>query len=164
MSAVSNGSTSDNSWQIFPHLLPMVSLLSANPRLHQGLAITRHTKEDREWTIKYASPGLESQGKLFHFDPRRKPTIQLDRRDQAHRMPVITPAYPSMCSTHNISASTMSIVRNEMMRAMRITDRILSTPGSSWMELFERVEFFSLYKTYVQVVASASTSEAIKDW
>lgn len=32
------------------------------------------------------------------------------------------------------------------------------------MELFEKVEFFSLYKTYVQVVASASTSEAIKDW
>jgi poly(A) polymerase Pap1 len=42
--------------------------------------------------------------------------VQLDRRDQAHRMPVITPAYPSMCSTHNITASTMSIIRNEMLR------------------------------------------------
>lgn len=46
----------------------------------------------------------------------RADTHQLDRRDQAHRMPVITPAYPSMCSTHNITASTMSVVKNEMLR------------------------------------------------
>ena len=37
-------------------------------------------------------------------------------------------------------------------------------PGSSWLELFEKADFFSMYKTYVQVVASASTTEGIKDW
>ncbi|KAK6904611.1 poly(A) polymerase [Kwoniella mangroviensis CBS 10435] len=89
---------------------------------------------------------------------------KLDRRDMAHRMPVITPAYPSMCSTHNITASTMSIIKKEMLRAMQITDEILKNPGSSWMGLFERADFFSMYKTYVHVVASASTSEGIKDW
>ncbi|WWD22616.1 hypothetical protein CI109_107109 [Kwoniella shandongensis] len=89
---------------------------------------------------------------------------KVDRRDQAHRMPVITPAYPSMCATHNISASTMSIVKKEMLRAMQITDEILKSPGSSWGALFEKVDFFSLYKTYVHVVASASTSEGMKDW
>ena len=82
----------------------------------------------------------------------------------AHRMPVITPAYPSMCSTHNITSSTMSIIKQEMLRAMHITDKILATPGSSWVDLFERVDFFGMYKTYVQVVASASSSEGIKDW
>ncbi|TYJ53782.1 hypothetical protein B9479_005542 [Cryptococcus floricola] len=89
---------------------------------------------------------------------------KLDRRDQAHRMPVITPAYPSMCSTHNITASTMSIIRKEMLRAMQITDEILKNPGTTWQPLFEKADFFSMYKTYVQVVASASTSEGIKDW
>ncbi|ODN73700.1 hypothetical protein, variant [Cryptococcus amylolentus CBS 6039] len=89
---------------------------------------------------------------------------KLDRRDQAHRMPVITPAYPSMCSTHNITASTMSIIRKEMLRAMQITDEILKNPGTTWQPLFEKSDFFSMYKTYVQVVASASTSEGIKDW
>jgi poly(A) polymerase len=48
--------------------------------------------------------------------------------------------------------------------AMHITDKILTNPGSSWVELFERADFFGMYKTYVQVVASASTSEGIKDW
>ena len=74
----------------------------------------------------------------------------------------------------------MSIIKNEMLRgpcsnpivsvaqrlpsAMQITDKIMSQPGSSWVELFETVDFFGMYKTYVQVVASASTSEGIKDW
>lgn len=47
---------------------------------------------------------------------------------------------------------------------MQITDRILLNPGSSWLELFEKVDFFGIYKTYVQVIASASSSEKIKDW
>lgn len=89
---------------------------------------------------------------------------RVDRRDQAHRMPIITPAYPSMCATHNITQSTMQVIRTEMLRAMQICDRVLLTPGSTWVELFDRVDFFSLYKTYVQVIASASSADKIKDW
>jgi hypothetical protein len=47
---------------------------------------------------------------------------------------------------------------------MQITDKILLNPGTSWNELFEKVDFFGMYKTYVQVVASASSAEGIKDW
>lgn len=47
---------------------------------------------------------------------------------------------------------------------MQITDKILAAPGTSWVELFEKVDFFSMYKTYVQVIASASTPEGIKGW
>ncbi|BEJ14520.1 hypothetical protein CspHIS471_0402870 [Cutaneotrichosporon sp. HIS471] len=87
-----------------------------------------------------------------------------DRRDMAHRMPVITPAYPSMCSTHNITASTMTVIKNEMLRSIQITDKIVSNPGSSWVELFDKVDFFSQYRIFVQVIAAASTAEGIKDW
>lgn len=31
-------------------------------------------------------------------------------------MPIITPAYPSMCATHNITQSTMQVIRTEMLR------------------------------------------------
>jgi len=47
---------------------------------------------------------------------------------------------------------------------MQITDKIMMNPGSSWLELFEKADFFGMYKTYVHVVASASTAEGIKDW
>lgn len=39
-----------------------------------------------------------------------------------HRMPVITPAYPSMCSTHNITQSTMTIIKKEMLRGENLRD------------------------------------------
>lgn len=31
-------------------------------------------------------------------------------QDRSHRMPVITPAYPSMCATHNITESTKKVI------------------------------------------------------
>lgn len=48
--------------------------------------------------------------------------------------------------------------------AMSIVDRIMVNPGSSWNELFEKHEFFTSYRTYVQVIASASSAELLKDW
>jgi Poly(A) polymerase central domain len=33
-------------------------------------------------------------------------------------MPIITPAYPAMCSTHNVTASTQMIVTSEFKRGM----------------------------------------------
>ena len=47
---------------------------------------------------------------------------------------------------------------------MQICEKVLQNPGSSWVELFDRVDFFSMYKTYVQVIASASSADKIKDW
>ncbi|WVN87612.1 uncharacterized protein L203_102795 [Cryptococcus depauperatus CBS 7841] len=89
---------------------------------------------------------------------------RVDRRNMQDRMPVITPAYPSMCTTYNITASTYSIIKKEMLRAMQITDDILKNAGNSWMRLFEKIDFFGLYKTYIQVVVSASSQDSLKDW
>lgn len=47
---------------------------------------------------------------------------------------------------------------------MQITDKIVTNPGTSWVELFDKVDFFGMYRVYVQVIAAASTSEGIKDW
>ncbi|CCO30604.1 poly(A) polymerase [Rhizoctonia solani AG-1 IB] len=44
------------------------------------------------------------------WNPRIYPT------DRNHLMPIITPSYPSMCSTHNVTRSTMSVMNDEFMR------------------------------------------------
>ena len=36
--------------------------------------------------------------------------------DRGHLMPIITPAYPSMCATHNVTASTKKIIESEFKR------------------------------------------------
>jgi poly(A) polymerase len=79
-------------------------------------------------------------------------------------MPIITPAYPSMCATHNISLSTKKIIIREMDRAADIVDRIFKKQ-LTWNDLFSRHSFFtSGYKYYLSIVAASRTREAQLIW
>ena len=84
-------------------------------------------------------------------------------QDRGHRMPIITPAYPSMCATHNVTSSTQQVKLREFERAANLTDRIM-IGAASWPELFEKHDFFSRYKYYLQVIASSSTAESQLSW
>ncbi|KAK6511263.1 polynucleotide adenylyltransferase [Arthrobotrys musiformis] len=92
------------------------------------------------------------------WNPRLYPS------DKNHLMPIITPAYPSMCSTHNITPSTKAAILGEMAKAADIVDRIITGKGN-WKQLFERHTFFTKdYKYYLAVNASAKEQEASVKW
>lgn len=79
-------------------------------------------------------------------------------------MPVITPAYPSMCATHNVSASTKKIICREMDRAAKIVDKIFAKQ-LQWKDLFSKHTFFTDgYKYYLSVVAASRSKEAQLIW
>jgi len=59
--------------------------------------------------------------------------------DRAQRMPIITPAYPAMCSTHNVTASTQMIITSEFKRGAEIVDKII-IGTAEWSELFSKKE------------------------
>ncbi|KAJ3019670.1 polynucleotide adenylyltransferase [Thoreauomyces humboldtii] len=84
-------------------------------------------------------------------------------QDKAHRMPIITPAYPSMCATHNVTESTRQVTTQEFERAADIADRIMVGSGS-WIELFTKSDFFTRYKYYLQVIASSDQAESQLRW
>lgn len=79
-------------------------------------------------------------------------------QDRQHRMPVITPAYPSMCATHNISASTQKIILQELQRGTQLMQDIISHK-KSWADLFVKHDFFYKYKFYLTVVACTRGDE-----
>jgi poly(A) polymerase len=76
-------------------------------------------------------------------------------------MPIVTPVYPAMITTHNVSFSTLHVMRKQMQRAKTIveniewniqkTTRTSSTTTNKWNELFQRLDFFSMYKHYLQI-------------
>lgn len=83
--------------------------------------------------------------------------------DRTHRMPVITPSYPSMCSTHNVTASTMRIILGEFKMAAECVDRIIDGKVP-WSSLFSSHNFFSMYKHYLQVVVSSDNDVDMLRW
>jgi poly(A) polymerase len=79
-------------------------------------------------------------------------------------MPVITPAYPSMCSTFNITRSTMTVIQKELKRGLELSEGILAGKAP-WKDLFVKHKFFTAgYKYYICVVATSKTKEAHKVW
>ncbi|KAJ5450302.1 Poly(A) polymerase pla1 [Penicillium daleae] len=84
--------------------------------------------------------------------------------DKFHLMPIITPAYPSMCATHNISMSTKTVILRELQRGGDVVDKIF-TKQLSWSDLFTRHTFFTQdYKYYLSITASSKTKEDEAVW
>lgn len=77
--------------------------------------------------------------------------------DRQHRMPVITPAYPSMCATHNITGSTQKVILSEFKRGIEIMNDI-SVGRKLWADLLARHNFFHQYKFYLCIVAATKSS------
>ncbi|KJK75438.1 Poly(A) polymerase [Metarhizium anisopliae BRIP 53293] len=84
--------------------------------------------------------------------------------DSFHLMPVITPAYPSMCATFNISRSSMAIINRELRRGLEISESIM-VGKRPWSDLFVKHTFFtSDYKYYISVISASKSKEAHNVW
>ncbi|GFP60505.1 poly(A) polymerase pla1 [Trichoderma asperellum] len=84
--------------------------------------------------------------------------------DSFHLMPVITPAYPSMCATFNITRSSMTIIQRELRRGLEISEQIM-VGKRPWSDLFVKHTFFTQgYRYYISVVSASKDKEAHKVW
>lgn len=92
------------------------------------------------------------------WDPKIYPA------DKYHKMPVITPAYPSICSTHNITNSTQHLIMEEFSRG----HELLSKEKGSTTELLQKLcvlsDFFNKYKSYIQINAISTDESNYKLW
>ncbi|CAN8069453.1 unnamed protein product [Agarophyton chilense] len=93
--------------------------------------------------------------------------------NQRHFMPIITPSYPSMNTTHNVSGSTLTIMKEEIGRGLRIAQEIEESYDKDdsegkgmnvWQSLFKTSEFFAEYKRFLQIDVSADDQESFKIW
>lgn len=79
-------------------------------------------------------------------------------------MPIITPAYPSMCATHNITHSTKEVIAREISRANNIATDI-AMAKKPWKELFVKHNFFCEgYKYYLSIISGSRTKDAQQIW
>ncbi|WOL02044.1 nuclear poly(A) polymerase 4-like isoform X2 [Canna indica] len=91
------------------------------------------------------------------WDPRKNP------RDRHHHMPIITPAYPCMNSSYNVSTSTLRVMIEQFEFGNKICEDI-ELNKASWGALFEPYLFFETYKNYLQVDIVAADAEDLRLW
>ncbi|XP_071685793.1 nuclear poly(A) polymerase 1-like isoform X1 [Rutidosis leptorrhynchoides] len=133
--------------QLYPNALP-------------NMLVSRFFRVYTQWrwpnpvmlcAIKEGSLGLPI------WDPRR------NHKDKFHLMPIITPAYPSMNSSYNVSSSTLRIMTDEFKRGHDICEAMVLNNGS-WVELFEPYRFFEAYKNYLQIDIGAENDDDMLNW
>ncbi|PSR96145.1 Nuclear poly(A) polymerase [Actinidia chinensis var. chinensis] len=91
------------------------------------------------------------------WDPRKNP------RDRTHHMPIITPAYPCMNSSYNVSESTLRVMMEQFQFGNKICEEIELHRGR-WSALFEPYLFFESYKNYLQVDVVAADPDDLRAW
>merc|ERR1712154_261441 len=96
------------------------------------------------------------------------PSIKVwDPNDQTTKyelMHIITPAFPAMNSTHNVSMSTFEVIKREIARAFHTLSRAQSGINEEkWKLLFQRNTFFIDHKNYIFIKACAP-SKSLTEW
>ncbi|PWA96495.1 poly(A) polymerase [Artemisia annua] len=91
------------------------------------------------------------------WDPRRH------LGDRTHLMPIITPAYPCMNSSYNVSASTLRVMEEQFQFGNKVCEDI-ELNKANWSALFEPSLFFESYKNYLQVDIVAADADDMLAW
>lgn len=82
-------------------------------------------------------------------------------------MPIITPAFPSMNSTYNVSHSTLSVMLLEFEKAAMITSELNKNKGNSqitWKRLFKKFPFFRAYEHFIEIHVLSKNEDDHKKW
>lgn len=101
------------------------------------------------------SPTLAQIGTFKVWNPKVNPT------DRNHLMPVITPAFPSMNSTHNVMESTKRIICDEIHRGYQICKDV-ECNKATYADLYAPAKFFTEYKNYLWIEIEAREEDAFR--
>ncbi|CAO3689301.1 unnamed protein product [Rhizopus stolonifer] len=83
--------------------------------------------------------------------------------DRGHLMPILTPSYPSMCTTHNVTLTTQRVIMGEL-KAAAETVQLIMAGNAPWSKLLEPRDFFKIYSQYLQIVAFADSEANLLPW
>jgi len=89
------------------------------------------------------------------WNPRANPA------DRQHVMPVITPAFPAMNSTYNVTETTKRILLKEFRRGFEVVMRVESHKAA-WNEVHEPFPFFANFRHFLWLEVLTKSDEVYK--
>eukprot|EP00933_Yihiella_yeosuensis_P021355 TRINITY_DN16903_c0_g1_i1.p1 TRINITY_DN16903_c0_g1~~TRINITY_DN16903_c0_g1_i1.p1 ORF type:complete len:505 (+),score=82.72 TRINITY_DN16903_c0_g1_i1:132-1517(+) len=94
-------------------------------------------------------PGLSG---LKVWNPKNNPA------DRQHLMPIITPAFPAMNSTYNVTETTKRILLDEFRRGYEVVKSVESNKAT-WKEVYDPFPFFSHFRHFLWLEVLAKSDE-----
>jgi len=94
-------------------------------------------------------PGMSS---VKVWNPKTNPA------DKQHIMPVITPVFPAMNSTHNVTETTKRVLLDEFRRGYEVVKSV-EAQKSAWKDVLDPFPFFSHFRNFLWVEVLAKTDE-----
>ncbi|KAI5070281.1 hypothetical protein GOP47_0014624 [Adiantum capillus-veneris] len=94
---------------------------------------------------------------LAVWDARKNP------KDRTHVMPIITPSYPCMNSSYNVSLSTRKVLMEQFEFGNGVCQAV-ELRHADWSLLFQDYPFFSAYKNYLQIDVMAFCEDDLRTW
>jgi poly(A) polymerase len=134
--------------QLYPNALP-------------STLVTRFFRVFSNW--KWPNPVLLTHIQEGGILAKKVWNPKINMKDRTHLMPIITPAYPSMNSTYNVSESTLYILKEEFKRGAELSFKI-EHEGLPWASLVEKHQFFTRYRIYLQINVTANSEESHRKW
>ncbi|XP_043720218.1 nuclear poly(A) polymerase 4-like isoform X2 [Telopea speciosissima] len=130
------------------------------PNANPSMLVSRFFRVYTQW--RWPNPVMlcaieEDELGFAVWDPRKTP------RDRTHLMPIITPAYPCMNSSYNVSTSTLRVMMEQFQFGNKICEEI-ELNKTQWGALFEPYLFFEAYKNYLQVDIGAADADDLLSW
>ena len=96
--------------------------------------------------------------------------VWTESRNRNDLLPIITPAYPCMNSTHNVSNTTKRHILAELNRGATLSQELILPETSPervreiYEKLVEEIDFFDRYKYFLDVAAIAGNSLEMDVW
>lgn len=130
------------------------------PNAVPSMLFTRFFRIYSQW--KWPNPVLlcpiqEGSYGLPVWDPKR------NHADRPHLMPIITPAYPCMNSSYNVSPSTLRVMK-EQFRVGNELCKAVEMHRGNWDAVFEAFKFFDVFKHYLQIDLTAADQDDLRSW
>ncbi|CAK0802942.1 unnamed protein product, partial [Prorocentrum cordatum] len=84
-------------------------------------------------------------------------------QDRMHLMPIVTPAFPSMNSTYNVSESTKRTLLAEFDRAYKLMEQV-EQGSCNFADVYKPLPFFSTYKVFLHIEILARSKPLFSKW
>ena len=136
--------------------------------MHTGLSTLFFVNHREHFRIYFKFDNTcSSIQEISHANHPTNPLFHPPSRSRYEKMPILTPAYPSMNSSFNVTDATLAVMIRQFKIGNQRLSNLLAQPiasQSAWDSLFEPSNFLVRFPFFLSVEARSDTVHKLNKW